>query len=436
MKACLGFGFREEVVYLHCDGEDNEDDETGSDSELISAENNSGFITASQSQSCSIDPWPQTYSFVSYLRFLVTFSVPVPRVVMALTGFVLMMLVCHLFYDSCFNRCVMAQTIKLIWSVSEVGILLLLSYMVKFGGQGVNNEWCTLLHLLGCCLLSQAHLQSSWGYTEKKVNEAISCFFLGFPEWKYRIEKYINMKDFKIWRNIIKDPVRITTTVARQVVDKMIENYTDEDFEKVEKKERALATLTMALSSHIAQGFRDYTSTKALWEALIEVYEGNEYMKESCQDMLRQRFNMFNYVSGETLEAQLQRLTTLTTKMTVAGIFYTKSEIKKKLLNALPNSWDMNVAVIKKTKDLSQLSLAEVMAVIKASSSLPAASAMPFSQNQSFMATQAASPSNVASSSNGKEGDENLSLATWLVNCYNALVARDLPSQLSFADLD
>nr|KAJ0210871.1 hypothetical protein LSAT_V11C400222680 [Lactuca sativa] len=77
----------------------------------------------------------------------------------------------------------MAQTIKLIWSVSEVGILLLLSYMVKLGGQhllamvnqntlkektssgmqGVNNEWCTLLHLLGCCLLSQAHLQSSWG---------------------------------------------------------------------------------------------------------------------------------------------------------------------------------------------------------------------------------------------------------------------------------
>nr|KAJ0201792.1 hypothetical protein LSAT_V11C600337480 [Lactuca sativa] len=144
---------------------------------------------------------------------------------MALTGFVLMMLVCHLFCDSCFNRCVMAQTIKLIWSVSEVGILLLLSYMVKVGWpvfsniktvliqntfqipplsfvylfflkhllamvnqntlkektssgmQGVNNEWCTLLHLLGCCLLSQAHLQSSWGSTKKKVNEAISCFF-------------------------------------------------------------------------------------------------------------------------------------------------------------------------------------------------------------------------------------------------------------------
>ncbi|CAI9285637.1 unnamed protein product [Lactuca saligna] len=66
-KACSGFGFREEVVYLHSDGEDNDDDETGSDSELISAQNNFGFITASQSQSSSIDPWPQTYRFSSFI---------------------------------------------------------------------------------------------------------------------------------------------------------------------------------------------------------------------------------------------------------------------------------------------------------------------------------------------------------------------------------
>ena len=43
------------------------------------------------------------------------------------------------------------------------------------------------------------------------------------------------MKDFKIWRSIIKDHVKITTTVAGQVVEKKMENYIDEDFEKVEE---------------------------------------------------------------------------------------------------------------------------------------------------------------------------------------------------------
>ena len=42
----------------------------------------------------------------------------------------------------------------------------------------------------------------------------------------------------------------------------------------------------------------------------------------------------------------------------------------------------------------------------------------------------------VASSSNSKDSNENLALATGLVNCYNAFVAGDLPPQLSFADLD
>ncbi|KAL7601927.1 hypothetical protein Lser_V15G21870 [Lactuca serriola] len=306
----------------------------------------------------------------------------------------------------------------------------------------------------------------------------------GFPEWKYRIEKYIKMMDFKVWKCIIKDPIRITTTVAGQVFDKKIENYTDEDFESVEEQEKALSILTMALSPDIAQGFREYTSAKALWEALIEVYEGNEDMRESRQDMIRQRFNMFKYVPGETLEAQLQRFTTLNTEMTVAGIFYTKSEINKKLLNALPKSWDMNVAVIKKTKDLNRLSLADVMEVIKACDiddkqreinhvnsystanlgilsnnalssfsyssaglsftapsqaqmlshpSTPSASVIPQPHNQSFMTV---SSSNVASSSKGKECDENLVFAIGLVNCYNALVAGELPPQLSFVDLD
>ncbi|XP_071736992.1 nuclear pore complex protein NUP160 isoform X2 [Rutidosis leptorrhynchoides] len=43
--------------------------------------------------------------------------------------------------------------------------------------QYVNNEWCTLLHLLGCCLLAQAHRQPTRASTEKKTSEAISCFF-------------------------------------------------------------------------------------------------------------------------------------------------------------------------------------------------------------------------------------------------------------------
>ena len=97
-------------------------------------------------------------------------------------------------------------------------------------------------------------------------------------------------------------------------------------------------------------------------------------MKESRQETLRQNFNFFDFIPGETLEAQLQRFTTLTTEMNIVGIFLTKSEINKRLLNSLPKSWDMNVAVIKKTKDLNRLSIAEVIEeldALKSSVNLP-----------------------------------------------------------------
>ena len=75
---------------------------------------------------------------------------------------------------------------------------------------------------------------------------------------------------------------------------------------------------------------------------------------------------MFNHVVGETLETQLQCFITLTTEMSSVGVFVSRSEVNKKLLNSLPKTWDINVAVIKKTKDLYQLSLAEIMVIIKA----------------------------------------------------------------------
>ncbi|KAJ9550716.1 hypothetical protein OSB04_014761 [Centaurea solstitialis] len=53
----------------------------------------------------------------------------------------------------------------------------LLKEKISSGIQGVNDEWCMLLHLLGCCLLAQAHRQAPRTSTSKKVHEAICCFF-------------------------------------------------------------------------------------------------------------------------------------------------------------------------------------------------------------------------------------------------------------------
>ncbi|XP_076923395.1 uncharacterized protein LOC143585507 [Bidens hawaiensis] len=176
------------------------------------------------------------------------------------------------------------------------------------------------------------------------------------------------MKDAKVWRSIVRGPQVITyqRENSEEVAVKPVELYDDSDFEKVEEDDKALSTLTMALSPEIAWGFRELRSAKALWEALIEVYEGNEDMKRSRQDLLRHKFNMFNHVLGESLETQLHRFIFLVTEMRYANINLTAAETNNKHVNALPQRWYMNVAVIKKMKDLNRLTLSEVMAIVKA----------------------------------------------------------------------
>ncbi|KAJ0485716.1 putative transcription factor interactor and regulator CCHC(Zn) family [Helianthus annuus] len=190
-----------------------------------------------------------------------------------------------------------------------------------------------------------------------------------FPEWKWRFEQHVKVKDSKIWRSIMRGPREIMTdspTEPGLKVKKAKSEYTEEDFSIIEEDERALSYLTKGLGPDIAIGFGTCKSAKELWESLIDVYEGNEDMKESRRNLLRQSFNNFNHIYGETVDNRLQRFVKLVTQMQMEEIHTSNASTNRQLLNALPKSWDHHVAMIKKTKDLARCSLSEMISHIKA----------------------------------------------------------------------
>ncbi|KAJ0947135.1 putative transcription factor interactor and regulator CCHC(Zn) family [Helianthus annuus] len=89
-------------------------------------------------------------------------------------------------------------------------------------------------------------------------------------------------------------------------------------------------------------------------------------MKESRRNLLRQNFNNFNHIYGETVDNQIQRFVKLVTQMQMEEIHTSNASTNRQLLNALPKSWDHHVAMIKKTKDLARCSLSEMISHIKA----------------------------------------------------------------------
>ncbi|KAI3805138.1 hypothetical protein L1987_27220 [Smallanthus sonchifolius] len=79
-----------------------------------------------------------------------------------------------------------------------------------------------------------------------------------FIEWKFRYKNYVLLSKAKMWRSIIRGhQVPMYTKSDGSQAHKQIENYTDEDYDLVERDLKALASLTMALSPDTAHNFKE-----------------------------------------------------------------------------------------------------------------------------------------------------------------------------------
>ena len=187
-----------------------------------------------------------------------------------------------------------------------------------------------------------------------------------FYDWKFRFKQYVKFVDGRMWRSIVQGPREITQPDEDGVLKvKEQKDYSDDDWTKVEPDDKALAALTMALTPEVATGYKQYTTAKSLWDALVESYEGNDEMKEVRKDTLRHKFNMFHHVLNESLENQIQRFVHLTTEMKSAGLDLNQYEVNKKLLYSLPRSWDTNISIIKGAHKVERLSLNELISTIR-----------------------------------------------------------------------
>ena len=102
-----------------------------------------------------------------------------------------------------------------------------------------------------------------------------------FYDWKFRFMQYVKFVDGKMWRSIVQGH-KIITRADEHGIDRVKNqaDYSDEDWSRVEVYDKALTSLTMALTPEVTVGYKQYTTAKSLWDALVDSYEGNEEMKE------------------------------------------------------------------------------------------------------------------------------------------------------------
>ncbi|XP_076910775.1 uncharacterized protein LOC143568511 [Bidens hawaiensis] len=165
------------------------------------------------------------------------------------------------------------------------------------------------------------------------------------------------MTNTALLRPIIGGPHKPVTQTPEGPVNTTVETYGDEDKELLQEDEKAYGILSVSLSAVIAQTLREQTSTKELWDALVEKFEGNLEMRNSRKEMLKGEFNMFNHSQGETVSILIGQFEKLITKMRSVGIVNEPSKVNHKLLKSLPYTWHTSAITIIRTTKLKTLSI-------------------------------------------------------------------------------
>ncbi|XP_035837213.1 uncharacterized protein LOC118485078 [Helianthus annuus] len=170
-----------------------------------------------------------------------------------------------------------------------------------------------------------------------------------FSTWKTRIQSFFEYTDYNLWLSVTAGP-HIPTVVRGDAVvaNNDATTFTDEDKALIQRDRRAHVALTMALSTDDCNMFEEHRTANALWNGLIEYYEGNEELIESKKDMVQKQYDMFCGVRGESLSDHISRFLNMMTKMKKAGNPVTNRAAIKKLLDSLPKEWSLQCMMNKK----------------------------------------------------------------------------------------
>jgi hypothetical protein len=102
-------------------------------------------------------------------------------------------------------------------------------------------------------------------------------------------------------------------------------------------------------------------SAKEMWDKLEVTYEGTNQVKESKISRLVHEYELFCMKSKESISKMFTRFTNIINSLKALGKCYTNVENVRKILRSLPKYWDAKVTAIEEAKDLTKMSLDELL---------------------------------------------------------------------------
>ncbi|GKE00571.1 hypothetical protein Tco_1388554, partial [Tanacetum coccineum] len=106
-------------------------------------------------------------------------------------------------------------------------------------------------------------------------------------------------------------------------------------------------------------------TAKEIWKTLLITRQGNSQVKDNKIDLLVQQYEQFIISKDESIDSAFARFNTIITSLKALDEGYSSKNYVRKFLRALHPKWRAKVTTIKESKDLTSLSLDELIGNLK-----------------------------------------------------------------------
>ncbi|GJY37406.1 hypothetical protein Tco_0422784 [Tanacetum coccineum] len=106
-------------------------------------------------------------------------------------------------------------------------------------------------------------------------------------------------------------------------------------------------------------------TVKEIWKTLLITHQGNSQVKDNKIDLLVQQYEQFVISKDEFIDSVFARFNTIITSLKALDEGYSSKNYVRKFLRALHPKWRAKVMAIEKSKDLTSLSLDELIGNLK-----------------------------------------------------------------------
>ena len=171
--------------------------------------------------------------------------------------------------------------------------------------------------------------------------------------WAVRMESYLEALD--LWEAVEEDyeipPLPNNPTMAQIKYHK----------ERKTRKAKAKSCLFAGVSQTIFTRIMTLKTAKAIWDYLKEEYAGDERIRSMQVLNLMREFELQRMQESETIKEYSDRLLGIANKVRLLGSDFADSRIVEKILVTVPEKYEASITTLENTKDLSKITLAEVL---------------------------------------------------------------------------